>query len=454
MSRSLSAVKLLTCAGILALCVVLGSTVLFPESPGERLSRLAEQYVQLALSLDTLHQGEVDHYYWPETLVAADADSLTELQNRITDLQADLAAIDDPVAGERQQALADRMAQLDQVIEFLHNEDAYSFTQEANLLYQVQLPELQAKTRLDDQGRVVIIERPASDEELRREAILEELNALLPGRGSLPFRVARFQSQFQVPLDRREEVFLQALSACQEITQEYWSLPNDAGIQIEWTRSLTAPWHQYQGNGSSLLQLNPLTLSYMGSMLDIACHEGYPGHHAQFLLQESNADSSAENMLVLLRSPESALLEGAANFGAALALTPERRLQVERDVLFPLAGLPTDDIELYLTVHKLKSELDTFMLTTLQEYGDKRLPRTATLVELENDHLVGSPAALLDFIDQYGAYTVGYTLAEKKLYDYLQRHSAPGKELQTQWRLLSEILSAPARYTGEIFGSN
>jgi len=114
----------------------------------------------------------------------------------------------------------------------------------------------------------------------------------------------------------------------------------------------------------------------VGSAIDVACHEGYPGHHAQFLLQDQRAQPAGlpvEDRVVLLRSPASVLREGAANFGVELAFPFEERVAFDERVLFPLARLDPRQARRYETVHRLVDQLSAAAAPIIASYRDNRL---------------------------------------------------------------------------------
>jgi hypothetical protein len=234
-------------------------------------------------------------------------------------------------------------------------------------------------------------------------------------------------------------VFERALAECRTRTLAHWILPAEETIMLEWTRDVESAWHRYEGGNVSTLQVNSLALPFVGSALDVACHEGYPGHHAQFVLLE-NAPApeplNVEDQLALLRSPESVLREGAANYGLELVFTPEERLAFERDVLFPLAGLSPQLAEQHAQVQKLIGLLSAGVIPLLQQFRDGSLSFNSATFRLEREAMVSSPSALLEYVDKFGAYSVGYTVAKKRLHDYItsQRDENP-------WEVLRRILA-------------
>lgn len=415
--RMTNRLPLLKSLPVLLLAAVLGGC-----GPSDPLQALAEDYVQLALQLNRFKAGEVDAWFGPVELAPAEADpvpALAELQAGAAALVAALATEAELAATPRGQALQAKFAHLVTVLDVLAASPLPPFNEEAQMLYGITVPET---VDPDVQQRV-----------------FDELGALLPGQGTLAFRVASFRNKLLVPADRRKAVFERALAECRARTLQHWSLPAEEQLVLEWTRDVTTPWHRYEGGLRSTLQLNDLTLAFVGSAVDVACHEGYPGHHAQFALYDTAAPAglAVENTLVLLRSQEAALREGAANLGVDLVFPFAERLQFERDVLFPLAGLAPEDAETNLRISQLLNELAVITLPIIRNYRDGIDTYNATTFELDREALVSSPGELLKFVDDYGAYSVGYTLARERLAGHLQGTAGD------PWDTLAQLLQDP-----------
>ena len=187
-------------------------------------------------------------------------------------------------------------------------------------------------------------------------------------------------------------------------------------------------------------------------MIDVACHEGFPGHHIQLSIKEEVAldrkRNYPERQIVLLRSPLSALLEGAADFAVELAFPPNKRLEVEKEILFPLAGLDPAGAEKYLRIHRLVRELAPATIPTLQAFADEELPRIAASVRLENEFLVTSPMALLDHVETFSAHSVGYTLAYQQIKKYVAANSSSKPD---EWAVLKNVISNADTIWREVF---
>jgi hypothetical protein len=213
-------------------------------------------------------------------------------------------------------------------------------------------------------------------------------------------------------------------------------------LNVEWTRSVDAAWHRYEGQGRSTLRLNPAAVAYLRSAVDVACHEGYPGHHAQFAVMEAQAGArglAVEDTVVLLRSPISMLREGAASCAVELAFTHGERLAFEREVLFPLAGLDPAQASRYDEVNCLVEELSSHVVPALRDYRDGHLRADAARRALESSALVSSPDSLLQFTDKFGAYVLGYTGARDKVRNYIEiQHRKSGED---PWSILHTVLA-------------
>ncbi|BAV65586.1 hypothetical protein [Sphingobium cloacae] len=390
----------------------------------------AEQYVRLALALDRLHDGEVDGWFGPalpdqpDPAIPHDPDGL---DRAVTRLAASLATPGKGADEERRVHLRILVRRLTGVMTIIGNSPSDDFYREAAHIYG--------------------LAEPTDAEAAHWKEARTQLDALLPGEGPLVARLEKFRSRFIVPLDSREALFTQALAECRARTLAQWKLPAEERLDLVWTAAVPAAWHRYEGNLRSVLRINRQALALPGQAMDLACHEAYPGHHAQFVLADAAAGPGGlpvEDRLTLLRSPESVIREGAADFGVELVFPSGERIAFLRDTLFPLAGLDPADAPLYARIEALERTASGMSLPILARYRDGTLSRAAAAAALADEALVASPAALLDFTDRYGAYVTGYTLARDRVRSGLTRNcgGSPWEPL----RALVEQPRAPPPY--------
>lgn len=395
-----------------------------PQTPAGRLQTQAETFVELGLSLAQQHAKEVDAYFGPAELdLRGDGKgpSLEELTASARSLLDEVAADQAQEPSERRRRLQAQIGSFGELLAIIEAPKSKSFDEEARAIYGIE---------------------PVAVDAAQPKEILKTLDDMLPGQGTLAFRVASFRNQFVVPADKRKAVFERALEECRTRTLANWKLPANEQLTVEWSRKVDAAWHRYEGNNRSTLQLNPLAVAFLGSAIDVACHEGYPGHHAQFVVMEADAGEqglAVENQMVLLRSPVSVLREGAANYGVDLVFPPGERLVFERDVLFPMAGFAPAQAEKYAQVHRLIGELALSVVPTLRDYRDGTLPFNSATFQLEREALISSPGSLLEFVDDFGAYVIGYTVARDQVRAYIDAQSLQSGE--DHWTVLRRVLA-------------
>ena len=109
--------------------------------------------------------------------------------------------------------------------------------------------------------------------------------------------------------------------------------------------------------------------------MDLACHEGYPGHHVYNVLLEKHLVRDRgwiEFTVYPLFSPQSLIAEGTANYGIEVAFSQADRLALRADVLFPLAGLDGDRAQEYYEVLALVDRLSYAGNEAARRYLERR----------------------------------------------------------------------------------
>ena len=118
-------------------------------------------------------------------------------------------------------------------------------------------------------------------------------------------------------------VFQAAIDACRARTREHLALPADERFTVEYvTGKSWSGYNWYQGGATSLIQVNTDLPIYIDRAIDLAAHEGYPGHHVYNALLEEHLVRGRgwiEFSVYALFSPQSLIAEGTANFGIDVA---------------------------------------------------------------------------------------------------------------------------------------
>ena len=255
-----------------------------------------------------------------------------------------------------------------------------------------------------------------------RDAI-RTIDRLLPGPGATADRLAAYDQQFLIPTGRLPLVFERALDECQRRTRAHVTFPHGDVVSVTYVRA--APWSgfsRYLGHGISEIEVNtglPLTVD---RALELACHEGYPGHHAFSALRDAALPVEwPERDLVPTHSPDAYLAEATASWGADLVFSDEERLAFERDVLFPLAELDPADAPRYLEVAKLTGQLRLPLGVAVSRYLAGELDFVEAGWALMEDALMAHPVATLQFVNRYRGYALAYTAGRESLTPLLGR---------------------------------
>ena len=104
----------------------------------------------------------------------------------------------------------------------------------------------------------------------------------------------------------------------------------------------------------------------------------------------------------------------------------------------PLAGLDPRNAALMLLTRDLMRRLEPAIAPAVREYRDGRLSRDAAAERLRTEALVAAPGPLLRFVDELGAYVVGYGVARARVAAAVDvRAASSGVD---RWRALGELL--------------
>ncbi|HEX6162416.1 MAG TPA: hypothetical protein VFZ31_03555, partial [Vicinamibacterales bacterium] len=286
------------------------------------------------------------------------------------------------------------------------------------------------------------------------QKILDQLEKQFPGSGPVGARYEKFRGQFVIPREKLDSVFQAAIKGCRERTVRHVTLPASERFTVEYvTNKSWSGYNWYQGNFRSLIQVNTDLPIYIDRAIDLACHEGYPGHHVYNVLLEKNLVRDRdwiEYTVYPLFSPQSLIAEGTANYGIEVAFPMQARLLFERDVLFPLAGLDAKRVGEYYTVLGLVDRLSYAGNEAARQYLDGKIDRAGAVAWLEKYAMYTKPRAeqRVKFIEQYRSYVINYNLGKDLVRAYVERKMGRDKTPVRRWREFAALLSSPRLPSG------
>ena len=408
-----------------------------------KMNQIAEQYVKLVLEIGLYKPDYIDAYFgpveWkPEQSSKKEIDStLISLLNEKTDaLLNNLESLKDYQATDietiRYRFLYKQLLSIKGMILIISG-GLFSFDEEANILYDAEPPHFEA-------GHF--------------QKIIDEINNLLPGKGELADRVNEFKNKFIIPKEKLDTVFNAAIKECRRRTLNHIKLPEDENLKIEYVTD--KPWgayNWYKGNSFSLIQVNTDLPIHIDRAIDLAAHEGYPGHHVFNALLEKNLvkdKSWVEFSVYPLYSPVSLIAEGTANFGIQVAFPGNEQIEFEKKVLFPLAGLNPAEADLYYKILALLNKLTFAGNEAARNYLDGKWTKEETINYLQKYMLFSKEKAVkrLAFIEQYRSYVINYNLGKDIVKNYIEINGGADDNPERRWELLEKLLSNPQTPSG------
>jgi len=429
-------------AGTALSALAIGTVVVAEQQAPDPYKDVAERYVRLVLAVGQ-HDGDyVDAYYGPpdwRTQAEAQKIALPEIDARAAALEGDLAKASPPTWKEdaelwrlRRRYLERQMAALRSRVAMLQGK-RLTFDQESQALYDAVAPHHTEK---------------------EFSAILAKIAARLPGDGPLITRYETFKNDFVIPREKLGPVFDAAIRACRDRTRQYIDLPPEESFTVEYvTGKSWSGYNWYQGKYRSLIQVNTDLPVYIDRAIDLACHEGYPGHHVYNALLEKHLVRDRgwiEFTVYPLFSPQSLIAEGTANYGIDVAFTKEARVQFERDVLFPLAGLSAARVNDYYDLLELVDQLSYAGNEAGRRYLDGEIDARAAADWLEKFAMMPRARAeqRVKFFDQYRSYVINYNLGKDLIRAYLERRTKNDSAPKRRWTEFAALLSSPILPSG------
>ena len=437
MRRALAAICIAALAGCSDESGGLGSCSIGWRT-SDTMSPLAERYVKLVLLVGQHDENFVDAYYgdpaWKPTGTPM---LLTELAGMASALRKEVQAVkldpgDEEIAGLRRDYLDKQLGAVETRIAMLSGQKL-SFDHEAERLYDAKPPK---KTEADFQP------------------VLDELEKLLPGRGSLLERYDAFRKKYVIPPAKVDAVFRAAIDGCRSKTLEHLKLPAGETFTVEYVKGKSwSAYNWYKGNYTSVIQVNtdlPITID---RAIDLACHEGYPGHHVYNALLEEHLVRRRgwiEFSIYPLFSPQSLIAEGTANFGIEVAFPGEAKTAFERDKLYPIAGLDPKTAEAYAAVQRQIAKLSYAGNEAARRYLNREIDRATASAFLQKWAM--SPKDRADqrtrFFDQYRSYVINYNLGQDLVRAYVEKHGGTEDKPEARWKIFGELLSSPRLPSG------
>jgi hypothetical protein len=400
----------------------------------------AERYAHLVLALGQHDPDYVDSFYGPaewKKQAEKEKKSLDAIGAEAAELSATLAKIPGAATSG------------DEMLRLRHE---YLQKQISALAAQVRMLKGE-KLKFDDESRVLYDAVAPTFSDAHFDQIIAELEKKIPGTGLLWERYENWRKPFVISKEKLDTVFQLAIKECRARTLSHVALPPDESFTVEYVTN--KPWggyNWYKGNFHSVIQVNTDLPIYIDRAVDLAAHEGYPGHHVYNSLLEKNLVRDrgwVEFSVYALFSPQSLIAEGTANFGRDVAFpTKTERIKFEKEVLFPATGIDPARADEYYAVQDLLKQLDYAANEAARRLINGEIDENAAMQWLQK-YAVMEPARAhqrVKFIQRYRSYVINYNLGEDMVRRYIEKRS--GTDLGKRWSEFAKLLSSPRLPSG------
>ncbi|MCG8412337.1 MAG: hypothetical protein MI739_13750 [Bacteroidales bacterium] len=397
-------------------------------------NEIAENYVRLVLEVGVYDPYFVDAYYGPEEWRPDASEKIQEIPSdellqKVKILNNLLQSVDKTNLNEatklRHKYLTKQLMAVKTRIEMLAGKK-FKFDEETKFLYDVTTPDYKIA---------------------HFESLINDLDKILPGKGDLTQRLTEFKNEFIIPVDKLDTVFNTAIQEARRRTLKHIKLPANENFKLEFVSN--KPWsgyNWYKGNNFSLIQVNTDLPIFIDRAIDLASHEGYPGHHVYNCLLETNmvkTNKWLEFSVYPLYSPQSLIAEGTANYGIEMAFPNKEKIEYEKNVLFPLAGINPEKAELYYKVLNLVAQISYVRNSAAEAYlnGDKTKQETIDWLikyALRNE---SSAKQSIKFIETYRSYVINYNVGLDMVRNYMKKTENTSE--QEKWKLFEYLISTP-----------
>ena len=418
---------------LVLICLLLAncSTKLKPDS----IEVIAEEYVRLVLQVGKYDSAVVDAYFGPEEWKPNEQKAVIfpeeTLVNSANDLLSKCKTLLDSKSPNlnirRVEMLQKQLIALRTKVQMIGGK-TYSFDEEAALLYDAEPPFY-----------------PLS----YFDKLLDEMDQLLNGDAVLSSRYTKFMEQFIIPKNMLDSVFSVATAESRAITKQYLDLPTQENFVLEYVNDkVWSGYNYYQGNSQSLIQINTDFPIHIDRAIDLASHEGYPGHHIYMMLLDQNLVNTKgwmEYSVYPLFSPLSFISEGSANYGIDMVFPGIKRLAFERDVLFPIIGISKMKAEKFHKVQELKAKLKYAENEIARRYLNGIIGREEAVGMIETYLLFSPKKAIqrLNFIETNRSYVINYNLGRDQVAKHMKLSGADPELPEKRWQIFKELLSNP-----------
>jgi len=199
---------------------------------------------------------------------------------------------------------------------------------------------------LEDEVQRCFDIRPTWTPESEFEQAIALFDEALPGEGSIVERQLALRQRYELAHEKSGllvGLMQRALAEAHRRTQAFVDLPKGEGIELQTVSDkVFGGENWYLGNYRSRVELNIDLPTNMSWLMDVMCHEGYPGHHTESVMKEQHLyreHGYMEQAIAPIIGPQSVISEGIATTAREMIFTLEEAEQWASEHLYSEAAI-------------------------------------------------------------------------------------------------------------------
>jgi hypothetical protein len=202
------------------------------------------------------------------------------------------------------------------------------------------------KFTLQEEARRCFDIQSAWTPETQFEEALALFEEALPGEGNIPERLQGWRRHYELPPEKSHLIvgfMRRAMDEVRRRVQDILQLPEGEDVELDTVSDKVFEGENwYLGNYRSRVELNTDLPTNLLWLMDLVCHEGYPGHHTEFILKEQHLyreHGYLEQAISPIIGPQSVISEGIATSAFDMIFTLDEAEQWLSEYIYPEAGI-------------------------------------------------------------------------------------------------------------------
>ncbi|MHA1986182.1 MAG: hypothetical protein ACW98D_06045 [Promethearchaeota archaeon] len=354
-----------------------------------KISEYGEEFLKLALRIDKHNKGYVDFYIGPEYLrQIVDNESSTSPNKLLNDANTLIKQLGNKgYDKDRERYLIKTLTAMKTMVEVLKGYD---------------IPFSELIYRLHD-----IKIKPINDSELYQ--LKQDFDKAYEGSGTLEARMEELRIRRTIPGKYVYKFLIRALNIVKNKTEEIFTdlLAQEEQITIKLIKQnnneiLWSYYVSYLGNYCSRIEVNPNYNMYWTSLLPTSAHEGYPGHHTEFILKELLYQKldQFEHSILILNSPKLIISEGIAELAINVLFNYREQAEIGLNEFCP-NRLQEDSLEKLTYQNSVRRKVSYFIFNLgyyahVEKWREDKLFRYAKSFEIFSEKNIKNRIKALD----------------------------------------------------------